>query len=267
MRNALRLYFSYVAVSVRGQMQYRASFVMLATGYFLMTGLDFAAVWVLFDHFGSIRGWTLPEVSILYGMVNIAFALAEGTARGFDTFGTWVKSGDFDRLLLRPRSTVLQLAGQELHLLRIGRLLQGLAVLLWAQYALEVAWTAATAALAAGAILGGVSLFIGLFILQATLAFWTTEGLEIANALTNGGTETAQYPLVIYPRWFRRFFTYVVPLAGITYFPALAILDRADPLGFPTWVRWLSPVAGFAFLLVALRVWKLGVRHYRSTGS
>ncbi len=267
MKNALRLYISYVAISVRGQMQYRASFVMLAAGYFLMTGLDFAALWVLFDHFGSIHGWTLPEVALLYGLVNIAFALAEATARGFDTFGTWVKSGDFDRLLLRPRSTVLQLAGQELHLLRIGRLLQGLAVLLWAQYTLEVPWTAASAALAAGAILGGVGLFVGLFILQATLAFWTTEGLEIANALTNGGTETAQYPLVIYPRWFRRFFTYVVPLAGISYFPALEILDRADPLGTAAWVRWMSPLAGIIFLLIALRVWNLGVRHYRSTGS
>ncbi len=267
MRNALRLYLHYITVSVRGQMQYQASFVMLAAGYFLMTGLDFAALWVLFDHFGSIRGWTLPEVALLYGIVNIAFALAESTARGFDTFGRWVRSGDFDRLLLRPRSTVLQLAGQELHLLRIGRFLQGFAVFLWAQYALEVTWSAATVALAAGTILGGVGLFVGLFILQATLAFWTTEGLEIANVLTNGGTETAQYPLVIYPVWFRRFFTYVVPLAGISYFPALAILGRADPLGSTTWMQWMSPMAGLAFLLVALRVWSFGVRHYRSTGS
>ena len=128
-------------------------------------------------------------------------------------------------------------------------------------------WTAATAALAVGAILGGVGLFTGLFILQATLAFWTTEGLEIANALTNGGTETAQYPLVIYPGWFRRLFTYVVPLAGITYFPALAILGRDDPLGSATWTHWLSPLGGMIFLLMALRVWRLGVRHYTSTGS
>ena len=129
MSNALRLYARYIAISIRGQMQYRASFAMLSTGYFLMTGLDFAALWVLFSHFGSIQGWKLPEVALLYGMVNIAFALAEGVARGFDTFGTWVRSGDFDRILLRPRSSVLQLMGQEFHLLRIGRFLQALAVL------------------------------------------------------------------------------------------------------------------------------------------
>ena len=267
MRNALRLYFRYAAISIQGQMQYRASFVMLTAGYFLLTGLDFAALWVLFSHFGSIQGWTLPEVGLLYGMVNIAFAVAEGAARGFDTFGTWVRSGDFDRLLLRPRSAALQLVGQELHLLRIGRFLQGLAVLLWAQYALQVDWSAATVALATGAIVGGVCLFFGLFVLQATLAFWTTEGLEIANALTNGGTEAAQFPFVIYPSWFRRFFTYVVPLAGITYLPALAILGRTDPLGSTLLIQWLSPAAGVVFLLIALRVWNLGVRHYCSTGS
>ena len=94
-----------------------------------------------------------------------------------------------------------------------------------------------------------------------------TIGLEIANALTNGGTETAQYPLVIYPLWFRLFFTYVVPLAGIAYFPALAILDRPDPLGSSEWMQFLSPLAGPAFLYIALRAWNPGVRHYRSTGS
>ena len=36
-----------------------------------------------------------------------------------------VASGDFDRLLVRPRSTVLQLLGQELALRRLGRLVQG----------------------------------------------------------------------------------------------------------------------------------------------
>ena len=206
-------------------------------------------------------------MGLLYGTVNIAFAVAEGAARGFDTFGTWVRSGDFDRLLLRPRSAALQLVGQELHLLRIGRFLQGLAVLLWAQYALQIDWSAATVALATGAIMGGVCLFFGLFVLQATLAFWTTEGLEIANALTNGGTEAAQFPFVIYPPWFRRFFTYVVPLAGITYLPALAILGRTDPLGSTLLIQWLSPAAGVVFLLIALRVWNRGVRHYCSTGS
>jgi ABC-2 type transport system permease protein len=265
--NALRLYIRYIGISFRSQMQYRASFVMLSIGHFLITGIEFLGIWVLFDRFGSLQGWALPEVAMLYGMVNIAFAITDGTSRGFDTFAFMIKSGDFDRLLLRPRSTALQVAGQELTLRRVGRFSQGLIVLLWAASELGIVWSSARIALTIGAILGGSCLFYGILILQATLAFWTTETLEIMNTVTYGGVETTQYPLTIYRPWFRRFFTLVIPLACVTYFPALAILGRTDPLGTPVFVQWTAPVVGVMFLAVTLQVWKIGVRHYRSTGS
>ena len=267
MGNAIRLYWRYLGVSCRSQMQYRASFLMLSIGHFLITAAEFAGIWVLFDRFQRLRDWTLPEVALFYGLINTAFALADATSRGFDLFGSMVKSGDFDRLLLRPLSTALQLAGQELTLRRIGRLSQGLVVLLWASSALDLVWSPARILLLLVAIAGGACLFYGLIVLQATLAFWTTEGLEIMNTVTYGGVETAQYPLSIYRPWFRRFFTAVIPLACVSYFPALAILDRVDPLGSPAYFQWLAPSAGALFLILCLQLWKVGVRHYRSTGS
>ena len=77
----------------------------------------------------------------------------------------------------------------------------------------------------------------------------------------------SQYPLPIYRDWFRRFFTFVIPLACINYYPAVAILGRDDPLGASRPVQCAAPLAGVLFLIVALQVWKIGVRHYRSTGS
>ena len=263
MLDGLRLYGRYIDISFRSQMQYRASFVMLSVGHGLMTGLEFLGIWVLFDRFAALDTWSLPEVAFFYGLINIAFALCDAFSRGFDLFASTVKSGDFDRLLLRPRSTALQLAGQELTLKRIGRLTQGLVVLLWAAHALDLTWTPDKLLLALLTVLGGACLFYGLIVLQATLAFWTTESLEIVNTVTYGGVETAQYPLAIYRAWFRRFFTYVIPLACVSYYPALGILERPDPLGSGLLFQWLAPVA--LFFAVCLRVWQ--VRHYRSTGS
>jgi len=265
--DSIRLYLRYIGISIRSQMQYRASFLMMACGHFLITGIEFIGIWVLFDRFGSLRGWTLPEVALFYGMANLAFCVAEAGARGFDIFPGMVRSGDFDRVLLRPRSTVLQIGGQELQLMRVGRFVQGLIVIVWAASALDVAWSPARVGLVVAAILGGGCLFSGLFVLQATMAFWTIETLEIVNTLTYGGVETAQYPLSIYRPWFRKFFVGVIPLACINYFPALAILDRPDPLGAPVFLRWAAPAVGVVFLLVTFRVWRFGVRHYRSTGS
>jgi ABC-2 type transport system permease protein len=267
MLDSLRLYARYLGVSLRSQMQYRASFVMLSCGQFVITGLEFLGMWALFDRFGTLRGWRLPEVALFYGMVSLAFAFAEAFARGFDTFPGMVKSGEFDRILVRPRTTVLQLAARELQLMRVGRLLQGLIVLAYATWALDLDWTPARTVLLLGAIAGGTCLFAGLFVLQATLAFWTIEGLEVMNTVTYGGVETTQYPITIYRPWFRRIFTVIIPLACVNYFPAMAILGRTDPLGTPGWFHWLSPLVGVVFLLVMLQVWRFGVRHYRSTGS
>jgi ABC-2 type transport system permease protein len=104
-------------------------------------------------------------------------------------------------------------------------------------------------------------------ILQATSAFWTTESLEVWNAFTYGGVFMSQYPLEIYRPWFRRFFIVVIPLGCINYFPGVAILGRADPLGTTLAMQWLAPLAGPICLLIALQVWNVGVRHYQSTGS
>lgn len=265
--DAVRLYVRYVGVSLRSQMQYRASFIMLSAGTFISSGIEFLGVWALFDRFGSLRGWTLSEVALFYGIVNISFALAEAAARGFDTFAGMVRTGEFDRLLLRPRSTALQMAGREFQLVRFGRLGQGLTVLIWGGTALDLSWSSPKLVLTLAAVLGGTCLFAGLFVLQATLCFWTIESLEIMNTMTYGGVEATQYPLAIYRGWFRRFFTYIVPLACVTYFPALAILGREDPLGTTLTFQYVAPLIGVIFLLVALRVWKIGVRHYRSTGS
>lgn len=265
--NTLGLYTRYLGISVRSQMQYPASFWMFSLGGLVTHASEFMAVWALFARFGSLKAWTLPEVCFFYGVVNVTFAIADAVARGFDQFPRMVQSGDFDRLLLRPRSTVMQVAGQEFTLMRVGRLAQGLVILLWAAAALPVAWTPDKIALVVAMILGGVCIFYGLWVLSATLSFWTIETLEIMNTVTYGGTETAQYPLPIYRPWFRRFFTFVVPLACINYLPASLILPRPEPLPAHPALLWASPFVGVLFLFLCFQVWKLGVRHYHSTGS
>lgn len=262
-----RLYVRFLGVGLRGQMQYRASFVMLSLGTFVTAFTEFLGVWALFHRFGSVQGWTMAEIGLLYGVINVGFPLAESAGRGFDTFPEMVKGGDFDRLLVRPRSTALQVAGREFQAMRIGQLAQGAGVLIWALLSLHVALSPARLLLIGFMVLGCACLFYGLFIFQATLSFWTIETLEIMNTVTYGGTETGQYPLTLYRTWFRRFFTFVVPLACMNYVPASILLDRPGLSSLPEALRWLSPAVGVLFLIVMLQVWQVGVRHYRSTGS
>ncbi len=241
--------------------------MLMVFGVFFSTGIEFLGIAALFIRFGSIRGWTLAQIGFFYGTISIAFALAEALGRGFDSFDRIVKSGDFDRLLLRPQNTAFQVAAAELQLMRIGRFAVGLCVLWWSLERLGIPWNPLKISLLCFTIFGGLCLFYGLFVLQATIAFWTIESLELINIVTYGGVETAQYPLTIYPDWFRRFFTYLVPFACINYIPLGLLLSsrRIDLLADVGGI--LAPGVGVLFLMAMLQFWKFGVRHYCSTGS
>src|SRR5690349_15742938 len=157
-------------------MQYPGSFLLTSLGAFAATGVDFIAIWALFSRFRQVAGWRFGEVALFYGVISVSFALADALTRGFDVFGDqFVKTGDFDRVLVRPRSTVLQLLGYEIRATRIGRLAQGALVWVVAVHLTSIDWTVGVWLTLIFAVAGGTALFCGILVLQATLAFWTVE--------------------------------------------------------------------------------------------
>jgi ABC-2 type transport system permease protein len=261
----VRLYGQMIAISIRSQLQYPASFMMMVVGHLLVTGIEFLGVVLLFARFGGLQGWSLREVALFYGLINVAWAFTEAFARGFDLMGNLVAQGTFDRVLVRPRGTILQVLGQDFQIMRLGRLMQGCSVLFWG--ASYVEWTPATLLLLCWAALAAVALFTGILLLQATLCFWTVQSLEVFNAFTYGGVYAAQYPISIYHRWFRDLLTYGIPLACVSYYPIATILGKTVAGGYSIWAGWLAPLAGPLFFFLAVQVWRRGVRHYRGAGS
>ena len=253
-----------VNISLRSQMQYRASFFMLSISHFLSTFADILGIWVLFDRFKMVQGWTLPELCLIYGIIHMGFASAEAFARGFDTFSEMIKHGEFDRILLRPMSTLFQIAVSEVQFMRIGRFLQGLAVLLWGANELHFSLFSLHALVIFFSIIGTMSLFYGLFIIQGAISFWTVETLELMNITTYGGVSAGQYPISIYNKVFQLIFTFFIPLACVAYYPIATLLRQTS---IPIWLGLIAPVAGLIFLFFACQFWHLGVRHYRSSGS
>lgn len=261
----VKIYAAVALASIRSQMQHRASFIMRTIGNYVAAYADIAGIWVLFSSFGALGGWTLAEIAVLTGMMNTAFAIAEGIGRGFDMFDRCIKQGDFDRVLLRPQSTAMQVLACELEVSRVGRLLQGVLMLTLGISAQPQPMGAAGYALIIASILGGVMLFMGLLLMQATLCFWTVESLEIFNVFTYGGLTMAAYPLDIYASWFRRFFLYVLPLGFINYLPSAMLFGKNLP--YPAFTAYLAPVMGLAFLGLGMLAWRVGVRRYRSVGA
>lgn len=252
---------------IEGQMQYRASFALQIAGNFVINFAELFALVIMFQHFHHLGGWSVREVIFLYGLSATMFGLAQMLGSGLDNFPAQMRLGEFDRILTRPLSAFIQASVSDFSLRYAGQLLQGLLLLAYAVVALGVHWTAAKLLLLGLSILSGVAVFISLFAIQAILCFWTVESTEAVNAFTYGGSDLVQYPLNIFDRWLRRLFLWLIPIGFVSYFPAVAILGKEDPLGFPAWTGFAAPVAAGLFALVTGWLWGFGVRHYRSTGS
>lgn len=266
---ALNIYRRLIGMQMRAQLQYRAAFVLEVVATAITLATYFAALALVFERFGGLGGWSLAEVALLWGMVELAFGTMDLIFGGFDpaTFGQQVRRGSFDQLLLRPLNITLQVLGSEFILRRVGRMAQGLAILVLALNLAEVSWTPARLLYLPLALAGQVCFFGGLFIIGSTITFWTVESIEVMNIFTYGGSELMAYPMQIYPDWLRRFFTFVIPAGLLNYYPALFLLGKPDPFHLPAWLPFLAPLVGLGVLLLALAFWRFGIRYYQSTGS
>jgi ABC-2 type transport system permease protein len=258
------LYFKYLLILFKSQMQYRTSFWLLSFGQFFIPFTVFAGLYFLFERFGQIKGWDFFEVALCFAVIHMAFATSECFARGYDAFSSLVVNGEFDRLLVRPRSTVVQVLGSKFEFTRFGRILQSVIVFVWALANLSIEWSLIKAITLCLMVISGVLIFTGIYILAATMCFWTIQGIEIVNIFTDGGREIAQYPLNIYQKWITKFFTYVIPFGTVNYLPLMYVLGKTEGDAF---LYMITPIMGSLFILPCLLVWHFGVRHYRSTGS
>lgn len=267
MAEALRVYLHLSSAQIRSQLQYRASFALDLVATFLISFLDFIAVLIIFHNVPRLGSWDVHEVAFLYGSSAVTFALAELFVGHSEVLGQHLRTGTFDILLARPRGTLFQMISSDLPLRRLGRATQGAVVFVYALLGAHIAWSPGRLALAVSMLPTGIVLFASMWILAMCLMFWTTEGSEFTNAFTYGGQFLTQYPIDLYSQWLRRFLGYLVPTAFVSYFPALYILDKDDPLGLPRLLQFSAPLVALLAAAVAAAAWRFAVRHYRSAGG
>lgn len=258
----MRLYFRYFLIQLKSQMQYKLSFALTITGQFLTAFTTLLGIWFLLSRFHQVEGFTFSDILLCFAIVWMAYSLSETFARGFDHFAAMIGNGEFDRILVRPRGTILQVLGSKIEFTRLGRLCQSVLVFCYAIPASGIHWTADKILTLVLMVVSGFFVFSGLFVIYAALCFFTTEGLEFINIFTDGGREFGTYPLAIYGRGVLKFFTFVVPLALFQYYPLLYLLGRTENKAY----RFL-PLLALLFLLPCRLLWRIGVRHFRSTGS
>ena len=256
-----------VDARIRAQLQYRLSFAINLVGAALISFLDFLAILIIFQQVEELGEWSAAEVALLYAIASISFAITDLVIGHLDLLPKMIREGEFDLILIRPLGSLFQVVAADFSLRRLGKAFQGTVVLVVALAHLDVEWGAGRVAMLGLAIAAGAVIYAGVWVAFSTITFWLIDSQEVANAFSYGGNFVAQYPVSIFGPWLRRLILFVVPIAFVSYLPALYVLDKEDELGLPRVLQFASPLVAAATLGVAGLVWRTAVRHYRSVGA
>ncbi|WP_432563364.1 ABC transporter permease [Kineococcus sp. SYSU DK003] len=263
----LAAYRAVLGSRIRSQLAYRTSFAADLLANVGVGVSEFATIYVVFSQATTLGGLDVWEASLVFALANVTFALADLLVGHLDSLPTHVRTGTLDAFLLRPLPVLAQLATSDVSLRRIGRVVVGAVVLALAWPHTGIVLDTRAVALLAVAVVGGTAIFCAVFVIAGACQFWLLDGKEAVNTITYGGSNAAQYPSSLYSTPLRWLFCYVVPTAFVSYLPVLALLGEPGPAGLPAWLGWLSPAAALALWLVALLLWRAGIRHYTGSGS
>ncbi len=262
MRHYLALYGYFLRQRFKVLMEYRVNFLIGASSTIVVQAAGILAIWVVMQQVPEVNGWTLDELLLIYGLITLAKSINHMFADNLWTVGhTYIRTGMFDRFLVRPIDPLFHLLADRFCHDGIGNFLVGLVLVARSLVVLDVPLGPATLAYLALAVASGGLIFIALNLITAVSAFWIVNSIPTTRMVFELH-EFAKYPLGIYPRAIGILLTWVVPYAFASFYPASRILGREYGL-----VTWLGLPVAVLLTLIGYRFWLFGLRRYASTGS
>lgn len=243
-------------------MEYRVNFIIGASSTIFMQIGGLVTIWVVMNQVPNLNGWSINEIWLIYGLVTLAKSINHMFADNLWTIGRqYIRSGAFDRFLVRPIDPLFHLLADRFCHDGIGNFLVGIVLVMHASSKLGIAANPLNLAYLVVAVLSGGLIFIALNLITGTSAFWIMDSVPVIRVVFDFHL-FAQYPLTIYPRAINILLTWLIPYGFASFYPASRLLGREHG-----GLAWLAPLVAMGLLAIGYQVWKIGLRHYAGTGS
>jgi ABC-2 type transport system permease protein len=256
------LYWIYFKQHVKVMMEYRVDFLIGIASVFLQ---QFAAIFfikVVFDHIETLKGWSFYEILLIYGIAFMGRSIHHIFFDNLWTLGwQYVRSGNLDRLLIRPINPLFQVIAERVQQDGIGQLLIGGIVLYTSISHLDITFDAWDVLLLIVMILSSGFIFVAINLFFITFSFWMTDSLPVVFAVFNLA-DFARYPMTIYNKFILFVLTFIIPYGFTAFYPASAFFDG----GYKT-IAYFTPLVALLSCVLAYAFWQRGLKAFASTGS
>jgi ABC-2 type transport system permease protein len=240
-----------VSTSVRAAMAERGAFLMRAALMAVNNGIFFTFWIVLLSRVPQIRGYTLGDVAVLYGVVAVAHGLAVFVAGGIQYLARVIHDGELDALLAQPKPTLLYAVGLRSQPSGLGDIVSGF---LFIALSGRIGVAGIPVVLFAG--VAGAVVLVATAVVLHSAAFWLGPTETASRQLYEGTLMFSLYPDTLFGGPMRFVLFTVLPAGFVGYLPAQLI--RSPSL--PTAVLLTLGVTAYASL--AVWVFERGLRSY-----
>ena len=257
----LRLWCAYLRVGFLTMTQYPADTVILLISMLVREASGFVGILAIVGVTGGMGNWNVYEVCILFSMCAVIEAIGQAFFDNVWGMDHMMRRGELDVFLTRPAPVFLQVLGQVTHFQAVLSLIIYVGIFVWAALQLNLHIGLYEALILVEYVIFGTMVNSGIYAIFNFLNFWIVQGEDIA-VLVQTCREFVKYPLNVFPAAIQGFFTYILPLGFVAYYPAMALLGKTD---LP--VAGLMPLAAGVVTLLAALIWRAGLRSYDSTGT
>lgn len=259
---ALSLVRALGRASLTVSLQYRLEFLVEGALALLWIAATLVPVIVVFGARSSVEGWTFAEMLVVLGWFVLLKAVLEGAVSpSLMQVVEHVRNGTLDFVLIKPADAQLLVSFAKVEPWKIIDVGGAVAIFAYAFVHLGRAPSLLDIALSLVLLLAAILVLYSIAILVVAIAFVAVR-VDNLLYLFQSVFDVARWPSSIFRGFLAAVFTYIIPLALMTTYPALALLSKINA------TTVLGALFGsLAFAFFARLVWNSSIRRYTSASS
>jgi ABC-2 type transport system permease protein len=258
----LRLALVQLRISTSAAMAYRSDFILQGAMELVWMALVLLPLIVLYSGRTAVAGWDEPSALILMAyFIGLRGVLECVISPSLVDLVERIRSGAFDYVLLKPVDAQVLISISRYEPWKVFDLVGALGLLVYAFWRLGEPPAPLDVALGILMFISGAVAMYSLWLVCAAAAFWVVR-LDNLMYLLGSIFDTARWPVQVFRGAWRIVFTFVIPVAVMTTYPAMALLGRLDAATI------LATLAGsLALFGLGRLVWRTAIRSYTSASS
>lgn len=264
LKRYLKLYFTCIKRSIITRLEYKRDTFISIFNFFITNVASILSIWMIMQTIPSLQGWSMVQLGFLYGFSMMPVALDH-----IFTDDLWsvayfkVRTGELDRMFIRPVPVLFQVIAETFQLEGLGELIVGVVMLCVCGSMMEIAWSFGAVLVLVVATVFGALMITSFKIIFSSMAFKIKRSGPILQVAYNFISYT-HYPMKIYPTFIKALLVFVFPFALVISYPVeIFLFQNYSPYALSAIIVAVS----VALLALSICIWSAFAKRYESTGS